>query len=264
MNSMKFDNESVAAVERELCQGGWAGLAWACLCRSQSYRRQYRRFEDGKITARQLCRRFAIRHPKPILEAFWQGREPEFRPVRLVVVRDEDRASGKENAPDRKRVTVRTGQVAVVFNHQRNLTHQLQLAKKMLKSLSSERMRRSIGKLRSLNDMIALAAPALLTYTFATDMGWGPTQIGRHLFPNLPVLAAKTKARDLVNRGRLYAEHGYFEFAMQGLMGDRKRHRGKKVVSARPPLESPMIKLEPVEEENLTIRPMRAPKWRVR
>jgi hypothetical protein len=62
----------------------------------------------------------------------------------------------------------------------------------------------------------------LLAYRLSSDMDWGPTKIGRFLFSDKSANAAKTKARDLVNRGREFVEGGYLALAMRALTDSAK------------------------------------------
>jgi len=87
-------------------------------------------------------------------------------------------------------------------------------------------------KLHTFPTMAEFLAPRLLAYRLASDMDWGPTKIGRFLFPGKPTDAAKTKARDLINRGREFVEGGYLALAVRALAGPPKA--SAKAASPRP------------------------------
>jgi hypothetical protein len=221
--------QMLESITSELLKGGWAGLAWACLRRSAEYQRGCKRLAADRTTKRRLCRQFGLRRPKGHEERYWEGKAPEFEPVRIV----SPAAVTAESLHDLSRQTllIRQSQVAVVLSRDQSITQQLRLVEQAL-GKSSQTSLRPAAKLRSLDEMRELAAPALLAYTIATRLGWGPTRIGLFLFPKRPRAAAKIKARDLVVRGRQYTERGYLTFAMQHLVETSSTRRTKRRATA--------------------------------
>jgi hypothetical protein len=187
----------------ELAEGGWAGLAWSCLRRNWRYKRACQRVADGEISERQASRRFGLLRFKPADERYATGSPPQFDPVRIL-------------HGERVRPVIRKSAVAVVLSLNHSIVAQLQLAglllekKGLLDNLAPLKLRRH-------SEMVQLAAPALVAYELHRQ-GWGPTKIGVYLYPDLCRSKAKTKARDVVSRGKQYVEHGYLTFAVHHLL----------------------------------------------
>jgi hypothetical protein len=169
----------------------------------------------GKITEKQLCIEFGLCRPKNYDEGYGEGEIPEFRVIRLVSA-----ASGKPIHDHmqlrRKRILMRQTCVAVPFSLELNIDEQLSLARSMLKDemaahKASGHLKlapRKFGKLKKFSEFLARA---LTAYHFR---GYGPTKLGVVMFPDHERGFAKTKARDLINRGHEFVEHGYLSLVM--------------------------------------------------
>jgi hypothetical protein len=223
-------DELISEISCELAQGGWNGMAWACLRRSKTYQKAYQRFQDVRLSELALCRQFGLIAPKNFKEAYQEGRRIQFRVVRLVAGHS-GTGEGKEAAAVRK-VMVAEHQVMVILSMRHNIPKQLRLARVGIKALKKVTKlgaaKVAPQKLRSHAEMVAILAPRLAAYVLSNDLGWGPTQIGRYLFPRRTIAKAKTAARDLIESGSQYIEQGYLSFAMHAELEAAGALRGRK------------------------------------
>lgn len=219
-------SQLLGELSAELAAHGWSGLAWACLRRGAQYQTALRLLSINRITAPQLCREFGLGEVKDYEERFDYGEMPKFDPV--PVVRSIDGKSVHRRLRVRqKSLLCRDTQIAVMISLENNREQQWKAAQHAIHDAirqleSAGNLDQSSQKLRDFSRMVELVAPALLAYQLSVYEDWGPSRIGKFLFPGKPWRAAKTKARDLIKRGERYVDQGYRSFALEALAETRK------------------------------------------
>jgi hypothetical protein len=213
-------NEEINGLTERLATFGWSAIAWECLRRNPRYVRAYRLARRGKVTRRLVCREFGlarIASPRRPADEHSSGR---FRPVRVIPGARGDMLSGEFELLQTKLV-LRPDQIVVVMSLEHDEHLQLDAVRNRIARLkakfdrerTSPKPPRNLGSLAS---MAEIAAQALWAYDRATA-GAGPTAIGMELFPTMSHAKAKTKARDIVQRGALYVTRGFARFALAAM-----------------------------------------------
>jgi hypothetical protein len=206
-------NSRIDQLKAEIGAHGWVGMAWACLRRNPAYRSAVD--GHGRTRARDLCAEFGIRKVKHPSQSFQHGCEPEFKPVR-VVGRCNRKTVNSTSRVRQKTIRLNPTQVAIVISLDQDIRLQWLLSEAVLKRAKARLGVRGKGmrNLRPFSVMVGLVARALMAFELSMQ-GWGPSRIGGLLFTEKKRSAAKTSARDLVQRGRRYVKRDYLRFAMQ-------------------------------------------------
>ena len=243
MKSVSDAYSRIDQLKAEIGANGWAGMAWACLRLNPKYQTAVERVRAGRLRSRDVCAEFGVRKVKDCSQGFAEDFIPEFRPVRVVRPCDE-KAADSTLSMRQNTVRFKPTQIAIVISLDQDIGIQLLLAEAALDRAKTRLDDRAkpMRNLRPFAVMVDLVVRALVAFELSVQ-GWGPSKIGAVLFAEKKPSAAKTSARDLVQRGTRYVRHGYLRFAMQTSIENRprqpKKHLAEKSAAPSEQKEAP-------------------------
>lgn len=218
------------SLNSELSAHGWAGMAWACLRRNPRYRKAWQKSLAGEMNARAARAEFGLVSAKPPQESYEKGQPPVFVGARVYGGGNGELVH-KTLRVRRKCVLIAPTEIAVIFSLEHNAERQWEAAKALIgarltASRTAERGDSAPKRVREFGEMVRLLSVALLAFELDRE-GWGPTRIGVALFPAMRRAAAKTKSRDLVERGTRFVRKGYRTFVLESCLGTGCMPKGK-------------------------------------